>query len=77
MENQRVNGSEKNQPDFDPEVTALIAPHRFRNEKKQSSGVGLFNTAAALDQSWELLNPDLALQRGCALAVREGPTRGV
>jgi len=44
------------------------------NEKKQSSGVGLFNTAAALDQSWELLNPDQAVQRGCALAVREGPT---
>src|SRR5205823_5593524 len=26
------------------------------NEKKQSSGVGLYNTAAALDQSWELFN---------------------
>jgi uncharacterized protein (TIGR02231 family) len=44
------------------------------NEKKQSSGIGLFNTAAALDQSFELLNPDAALKRGCALAVREGPT---
>jgi uncharacterized protein (TIGR02231 family) len=44
------------------------------NEKKQSSGVGLVNTAATLDQSWELLNPDAALKRGCALAGREGPT---
>jgi uncharacterized protein (TIGR02231 family) len=44
------------------------------NEKKQASGAGLFNTAAALDQSWELLNPEAAVKRGCALAVREGPT---
>jgi uncharacterized protein (TIGR02231 family) len=44
------------------------------NEKKQSSGVGLVNTAAALDQSWELFNPEAAIKRGCALAVREGPT---
>jgi uncharacterized protein (TIGR02231 family) len=44
------------------------------NERKQSSGTGLFNTAAALDQSWELLNPDEAMRRGCALAVSEGPT---
>src|SRR5262249_33677851 len=41
---------------------------------KQSSGAGLVNTAAALDQSFELLNPDAAIKRGCALAVREGPT---
>jgi hypothetical protein len=44
------------------------------NEKKASSGAGLFNTAAALDQSWELLNPEAAVKRGCALAVREGPS---
>lgn len=44
------------------------------NERKQMSGVGLANTAAALDQSFELLNPDAALKRGCALAVREGPS---
>src|SRR5262249_4798320 len=44
------------------------------NEKKPSSGVGLFNTAAALDQSWELLNPEAAVKRGCALSVREGPS---
>jgi Domain of unknown function (DUF4139) len=44
------------------------------NDKKQASGAGLFNTAAALDQSWELLNPEAAVKRGCALAVREGPT---
>jgi uncharacterized protein (TIGR02231 family) len=44
------------------------------NERKQSSGVGLVNTAAALDQSWELFNPEAAMKRGCNLAVREGPT---
>src|SRR5947209_331319 len=44
------------------------------NAKNPSSGVGLINTAAALDQSWELLNPDAAVKRGCALATREGPS---
>jgi uncharacterized protein (TIGR02231 family) len=44
------------------------------NEKKQTSGAGLVNTAAALDQSWELFNPEAAMKRGCALGVREGPT---
>jgi len=44
------------------------------NERKQSSGIGLFNTAAAIDQSWELFNPDAAVKRGCSLALREGPT---
>jgi uncharacterized protein (TIGR02231 family) len=44
------------------------------NEKKASSGVGLYNTAAALDQSFELFNPEAAMKRGCSLAVREGPT---
>src|SRR5262249_54181056 len=44
------------------------------NERKASRGAGLFNSAAALDQSLELLNPDAALKRGCALAVREGPS---
>ena len=44
------------------------------NERKPTTGIGLFNTAAALDQSFELLNPDAAIKRGCALAIREGPT---
>jgi uncharacterized protein (TIGR02231 family) len=44
------------------------------NERKPTTGIGLFNTASALDQSFELLNPDVAIQRGCALAVSEGPT---
>ena len=44
------------------------------NERKASTGIGLFNTASALDQSFELLNPDAAIQRGCALAMSEGPT---
>jgi uncharacterized protein (TIGR02231 family) len=44
------------------------------NEKKAQDGASLYNSAAAIDQSWELLNPDAALKRGCALAVTEGPT---
>jgi len=44
------------------------------NEKKRSSGVGLVNTAAAHEQSWELFNPEAALKRGCLLAAREGAT---
>jgi uncharacterized protein (TIGR02231 family) len=44
------------------------------NMRKQTSGAGLVNTAAALDQSWELFNPEAAVKRGCSLAVREGPT---
>jgi uncharacterized protein (TIGR02231 family) len=44
------------------------------NERKPTTGIGLFNTAAALDQSWELLNPDAAVKRGCALAILEGPS---
>ena len=44
------------------------------NERKPLTGIGLFNTAAALDQSWELHNPDAAVLRGCAPALREGPT---
>jgi uncharacterized protein (TIGR02231 family) len=44
------------------------------NEGRASSGEGWFNRAAALDQSWELLNPEAAVKRGCALAFREGPS---
>lgn len=44
------------------------------NEKKQASGVGMVNTAAALDQSWELFNPEAAMKRGCVLGPREGPS---
>jgi uncharacterized protein (TIGR02231 family) len=44
------------------------------NQRKLATGVGLFNTAAALDQSWELLNPEAAIKRGCALANSEGPS---
>ena len=32
------------------------------NAKKESSGIGLYNTAAALDQSLELFNPEAALK---------------
>lgn len=44
------------------------------NERKPTTGIGLFNTASALDQSFELLNPDAAMKRGCSLAFQEGPT---
>jgi uncharacterized protein (TIGR02231 family) len=44
------------------------------NEKKQSIGVGLYNTAATLGQSWELLNPEAAVRRGCTYVAREGPS---
>jgi uncharacterized protein (TIGR02231 family) len=44
------------------------------NQRKLATGIGLFNTAAALDQSWELLNPEAAIKRGCSLAIREGPS---
>jgi uncharacterized protein (TIGR02231 family) len=44
------------------------------NERKAGTGIGLFNTAAALDQAFELQNPDTAIARGCALVIREGPT---
>ncbi len=44
------------------------------NDKKATSGVGLVNTAAAREQSWELFNPEAAVKRGCMLSYREGPT---
>ncbi|MBA4063264.1 MAG: hypothetical protein C0501_06045 [Isosphaera sp.] len=44
------------------------------NEKKQASGAGLVNTAAAREQSWELYDPEAAVKRGCMLAARDGPT---
>jgi uncharacterized protein (TIGR02231 family) len=64
-----------NTMDLEEEVKSLRSKaQQDFNAKKQASGIGLFNTAAALDQSWELFNPDEAVKRGCALAVREGPT---
>jgi uncharacterized protein (TIGR02231 family) len=44
------------------------------NEKRLTSGVRAFNAAAALDQSWELLNPEAAVKRACAFSSREGPS---
>src|SRR5262249_2801885 len=44
------------------------------NEKKLTSGIRAFNAAAALDQSWELLNPEAAVKRACAFASRERPS---
>jgi uncharacterized protein (TIGR02231 family) len=62
-------------PDLEEQVRSLRGKaQRDFNDKKHSSAVGLVNTAAALDQSWELFNPDAAMKRGPALAAREGPT---
>jgi uncharacterized protein (TIGR02231 family) len=44
------------------------------NDKHAAKGAGLVNSAAALDQSWELLNPDAAVRRGCLLSFQEGPS---
>jgi uncharacterized protein (TIGR02231 family) len=61
-------------PDLEEQVRSLRAKaQKDFNQKKQTTGVGLYNTAAALDQSWELLNPEAAIRRGCSLSVREGP----
>jgi uncharacterized protein (TIGR02231 family) len=61
--------------DLEDQVRSLrLKAQKDFNEKKPGTGVGLFNTAASLDQAFELQNPDTAIQRGCALVVREGPT---
>lgn len=44
------------------------------NDRKTASGIGLVNTAAAREQSWELFNPEAAVKRGCMISYREGPT---
>jgi uncharacterized protein (TIGR02231 family) len=62
-------------PELEDQVRSLRAKALLDfNQKKQAAGVGLFNTAAALDQSWELLHPEAAVRRGCGSAVREGPS---
>jgi uncharacterized protein (TIGR02231 family) len=61
--------------DLQEQVRSLRAKaQRDFNDRKDPNGVGLVNTAAALDQSWELLNPEAAVRRGCALASAEGPS---
>ncbi len=65
-------------PDFmevEDQVKSLRAKaQKDFNEKKQSSGAGLVNTASAQEQSWELFNPEAAVKRGCLMAAREGAT---
>jgi len=64
-----------NTSELDEQVRSLrFKAQKDFNERKLSSGIGLVNTAAALDQSWELLNPDEAVKRGCSMAIREGPS---
>jgi uncharacterized protein (TIGR02231 family) len=61
--------------DLEEQVRSLrMKAQRDFNMKKLATGVGLFNTAAALGQSWELLNPEAACRQGCAMVTREGPS---
>ncbi len=61
--------------DLEEQIKALrLKGQKDLNDRKQMSGVGLVNTAAAREQSWELFNPEAAVKRGCMLSYREGPT---
>jgi uncharacterized protein (TIGR02231 family) len=61
-------------PDLEEQVRSLrTKAQKDFNQKKAATGLALVNTAAALDQSWELLNQEAAVRRGCGLSVREGP----
>jgi uncharacterized protein (TIGR02231 family) len=61
-------------PDLEEQVRSLrTKAQKDFNQKKAATGLALVNTAAALDQSWELLNQEAAVRRGCASVVREGP----
>ncbi len=65
----------QNSMELEEQVRGLRAKAQMEfNEKKSSAGTGTVNRAAALDQSFELFNPDVAMKRGCLLAVTEGPT---
>jgi uncharacterized protein (TIGR02231 family) len=67
-------GSPAGDPDLEDQVRSLrTKAQKDFNQKKSATGLALFNTAAALDQSWELLNQEAAVRRGCASTVREGP----
>jgi uncharacterized protein (TIGR02231 family) len=73
--NPHILPSAAGDPDLEEQVRSLRAKaQKDFNQRKQTTGVGLFNTAAALDQSWELLNPEAAVRRGCAPAAGEGPS---
>jgi uncharacterized protein (TIGR02231 family) len=61
-------------PDLEDQVRSLrLKAQKDFNQKKAATGLALVNTAAALDQSWELLNQAAAVRRGCTITVREGP----
>jgi uncharacterized protein (TIGR02231 family) len=61
-------------PDLEEQVRSLrTKAQKDFNQKKAATGLALVNTAAALDQSWELLNQEAAVRRGCSLTAREGP----
>jgi uncharacterized protein (TIGR02231 family) len=61
-------------PDLEEQVRSLrTKAQKDFNQKKAATGLALYNTAAALDQSWELLNQEAACRRGCSVTAREGP----
>jgi uncharacterized protein (TIGR02231 family) len=61
-------------PDLEEQVRSLrTKAQKDFNQKKAATGLALVNTAAALNQSWELLNQEAAVRRGCSLTAREGP----
>jgi uncharacterized protein (TIGR02231 family) len=61
--------------DLESQIKTLrVRAQKDLNEKKVASGCGLVNSAAAREQSFELFNPEAAVQRGCMLSYREGPT---
>jgi uncharacterized protein (TIGR02231 family) len=71
----KTAGGIANVNELEAQVRALRSKaQKDVNENKPGAGFGLFNAAAALDQSFELHNADTAIERGCALALREGPT---
>lgn len=64
-----------NATEFEEQIKTLrLKAQKDLNERKSMSGVGLVNTAAAREQSFELFNPEAAVKRGCMLSYREGPT---
>src|SRR4029077_16949878 len=72
--NPRGPASLAGDPDLEDQVRSLRAKaQKDFNQKKAANGLALVNTAAALDQSWELLNQEAAVRRGCSLPAREGP----
>lgn len=68
-------GAQPSVAELEDQIKALRSKaQKDFNDRKETSGAGLVNTAAAREQSWELFNPEAAVKRGCMLSYREGPT---